>query len=258
MTRRVQYYMSSVLTLLKWVKNWYVLPLLMLCKRPTIIALRTGYKFRVRSLMDVWIVKETCLDRNYESSSIRIEDGWTVVDIGAGIGDFSISVAKEHPSCRIYAFEPFPESFDLLRENLRLNMVSNVVAFQAAVGSESGKMFLATTGEAVQHTTVRGVVPSSTATVEIQGLSLEELFQLNGLKRCDFMKMDCEGCEFEVLLNASPRILERISHICLEYHDGFIGFVHTDLMSYLQQNGFRTRITANPVHDYLGLLYAYR
>ena len=258
MRRRVQYYMSSVLTLLKWVKNWYVLPMLALRKRSTIIALQTGYRFKVRSLMDVWIVKETCLDRNYESSSIKIEDGWTVIDIGAGIGDFSILVAKEHPSCRVYAFEPFPESFDLLQENLRLNTVSNVVAFQAAVGSKPGKMFLATTGEAVQCTTVRGAIPSTTITVEVHGFSLAEIFQLNGLRRCDFMKMDCEGCEFEVLLNADPRILKRISHICLEYHDGFTGFVHTDLVSYLQQNGFRTRITPNPVHDYLGLLYAYR
>lgn len=256
--RRVQYYLSSAMTLLMQIENWYILPVLALRKRPTIITLRSGYKFKVRSLMDVWIVKETCVDRLYEASSVRIEDGWMVVDIGAGIGDFSILTAKENPNCRVFAFEPFPESFSLLQENLNLNRVSNVIASRMAVGAESGKMLLAATGEAVQHTTVRNIPPAGVATIEVRGISLDELFELNGLEYCDFLKMDCEGCEFGVLLNASDSILERIGHICLEYHDGFTAFSHMDLVDYLYQKGFRTRVTANPVHNYLGFLYAYR
>ncbi|RLC86857.1 MAG: FkbM family methyltransferase [Chloroflexi bacterium] len=258
MIHRIKYYMTSVLTLLRQVENWYMLPLLVVRKRPMIINLRTGYKFKVRSLMDAWIIKETCLDRDYESNSVLIEDGWVVVDIGAGIGEFAILVGKEHPSCQVYAFEPFPESFDLLQENLRLNMVDNIVAFQLAVGSKSGKMLLATTGEAVQHTTTRCVTLGGTTVIEVQGLSLDELFQSNGIERCDFLKMDCEGCEFEVLLNSSPMALERINHICLEYHDGFTEFSHVDLVNHLQRHGFRVKIMANPVHNYLGFLYACR
>ena len=258
MIRRIKYYTTSLLTLLRYVENWYMLPLLVVYKRPMIIGLRTGYKFKVRSLMDVWIVKETCLDRDYESNSVWIKDGWTVVDIGAGIGDFAILVAKEHPSCRVYAFEPFPESFCLLQENLRLNMVDNVMAFQVAVGSKTGKMLLATIGEAVQHTTTPCAAPAGTTVIEVQGLSLDELFQSNGIERCDFLKMDCEGCEFEVLLNSSPGTLEKINHICLEYHNGVTEFSHMNLVNHLQRSGFRVKITANPVHSHLGFLYARR
>jgi len=258
MIRRIKYYTTSVLTLLRQVENWYMLPLLVVRKRPMIINLRTGYKFKVRSLMDVWIVKETCLDRDYESNSVWIKDGWTAVDIGAGIGEFAILVAKEHPSCQVYAFEPFPESLGLLQENLRLNMVDNVMAFQVAVGSKSGKMLLATTGEAVQYTTTRCATLNGTTVIEVQGLSLDEMFQSNGIERCDFLKMDCEGCEFEVLLNSSTMVLERINHICLEYHNGFTEFSHMDLVNHLQRNGFQVKITANPVHSHLGFLYARR
>lgn len=256
--RRIKYYATSVLTLLRQVGNWYILPLLVVRKRPIIITLRTGYKFKVRSLMDVWIVKEVCLDRDYESNSVWIKDGWTVVDIGAGIGEFAISVAKEHPGCRVYAVEPSPASFGLLQENLRLNMVDNVMAFQVAVGSKSGKMLLATMGEAVQYTTTRCATVGGTTAIEVQSLSLDELFRLNGIERCDFLKMDCEGCEFEVLLNSDPMVLERINHICLEYHDGFTGFSHMDLVNHLQRNGFRVKIAANPVHSHLGFLCARR
>ncbi|RLC75666.1 MAG: FkbM family methyltransferase [Chloroflexi bacterium] len=259
MIRRIKYYLSSIPTVLVQVENWYMLPPLLLRKQPVVIRLRNGCKFRVRSLMDVWIVKETCLDRDYESNSVQIKDGWTVIDIGAGIGEFATLVAKEHPSSQVYAYEPFPESFVMLEENLKLNATRNVRAFQIAIGLKSGKMTLATTGEAVQHTTTHSTVSGNASSmIEVQGLSLDDLFRVNSLAHCDFLKIDCEGCEFEILFNASPMTLKKINHICLEYHDGFTEFSHVDLVNYLQQNEFRVKIVPNPVHSYLGFLYAHR
>jgi len=259
MIRRIKYYLSSIPTVLVQVKNWYILLPLLLRKQPVAIKLRNGCKFKVRSLMDVWIVKETCLDRDYESNSVQIKDGWTVIDIGAGIGEFAILVAKEHPNSQVYAYEPFPESFILFQENLKLNMTRNVRAFQTAIGSKSGQMTLATTGEAVQHTTTHSTVSGrASSMIEVPGLSLDDLFRVNGLAHCDFLKIDCEDCEFEILFNASPATLKNIDHICLEYHDGFTEFSHVDLVSYLQQNEFRVKVTPNTVHSYLGFLYAHR
>lgn len=259
MKRRIQYYLSSIPTMLGQVKNWYVLLPLLLRQRPVTMRLKNGCQFKVRSLMDAWIVKETCLDRDYETHSVPLKDGWTVIDIGAGIGEFAILAAKEHPGSAVYAYEPFPESFALLEENLERNGIRNVRAFQAGVASESGKLSLATTGAAVQHTTTGSTVSgSASATIEVQALSLDDLFRVNNLAQCDFLKIDCEGCEFEILFSASPPTLQKINHICLEYHDGFTEFSHGDLVTYLQQNGFQANVTPNPVHSYLGFLYAWR
>lgn len=63
--------------------------------------LRNGQQVKVRSLMDIWIVKETCLDKDYEVNGVPIADGWQVVDIGAGLGDFVLSAANERPNCKI-------------------------------------------------------------------------------------------------------------------------------------------------------------
>ena len=53
-----------------------------------IIRLRgSGLQFRVRTAMDVWVIKETCLDRDYEYGMV-LQDNWTIIDIGAGLGDF--------------------------------------------------------------------------------------------------------------------------------------------------------------------------
>ena len=144
------YYLSSIPTLLRGVQNPIGTALgLLLNRRPVTLALRDGTRFHIRSAMDAWIVKETCLDKDYEHIAITIEDGWTVVDIGAGMGDFAVSVAYTHPHCRVYAYEPFPESFALLQENVALNRVTNVVPVQRGVSGVGGSLVLALTGAAV-------------------------------------------------------------------------------------------------------------
>ena len=64
------------------------------------------------------------------------------VDIGANIGYFSILVAKNNPSCKVYSFEPTPSIFNQLKENLQLNELSNVSANQVALSNHEGNLRL--------------------------------------------------------------------------------------------------------------------
>lgn len=251
---RMWYYLSSLLTLLRQTRNGYVCFGLLLHKKPVVIKLKNGCQFKVRSLMDVWIVKETCLDRDYESNATPIQDGWTIIDIGAGLGDFAISVAYAHPRCHVYAYEPFPESYALLQENIHLNAVDTVHTFPIAVGAKSGETVLFATGAAVQHTTIH--TSSSAPALSVQTLCLDDVFATNAITTCDFLKIDCEGGEFPILFNAGETTLGSIRHICLEYHDGFTAFSHTDLAEHLRQKGFQVKTAPNPVHSHLGFLYA--
>ena len=148
---RWRYYLSSIPTLLFRIRNWPSVVALFLglpVSLPLEIRLKRGCRFKVRTKMEVWIIKETCLDRDYERDHVVIEDGWTVLDIGAGFGDFSICVAREHPRAAVYAFEPLPESQERLREHLDLNGVGNVRRFPWAVSGRAGT--LSTGGHSVQ------------------------------------------------------------------------------------------------------------
>src|SRR3712207_2539926 len=95
---RAAYYAASIPTLLLGVRNPARVLATMLgfpVRRPFVLALRgSGLRLWVRGRMDVWIVKETCLDRDYERGGIALRDGWVVVDIGAGLGDFSVQAAR--------------------------------------------------------------------------------------------------------------------------------------------------------------------
>jgi FkbM family methyltransferase len=225
---------------------------------PLTIRLRNGCRFAVRSFMDLWIVKETCLDRDYERDLPPFGENWRIVDIGAGLGDFTVSAARNHPHRRIAAFEPFDESFRLLQENLRLNGIGNVQPFPCAVGSVAGPMLLQTaTGVAVQHSTATSDRKGPSA-LTVEGITLSDALSKSGFERCDLLKVDCEGGEYDIFFGASADALQRIDRIVMEYHDGCTPHSHGELAARLQAHGFSVRLRPNPVHRHLGFLTAIR
>jgi FkbM family methyltransferase len=243
------------------VKNW--LPIVAAfarrsAHRPFVIELRDGCRFLVRTPMDVWVLKEAYLDRQYERASVEIQDGWNIVDIGAGLGDFAIRAAKGRPHSTIYAYEPFPESFTLLQENLRLNPRTtrgNVKAFPYAIGSQGGSMQLQlVTPEPVQHSTA--TENATRDSVSVRSITLDQVFAELTMTRCDFLKMDCEGGEYDILFNANAATLGKIKHICLEHHDGVTPYSHADLIRFFEKNSFQVRRIPSPAYRHLGLLYA--
>jgi FkbM family methyltransferase len=256
---RVLYYLFSIPTLLLGVKNWPKMIAVFLglpLAQPIVITLRDGSRFQVRTLMDIWILKETCLERQYQHASVKVEDGWVVFDVGAGLGDFAISVARARPHSTVYAFEPFPESFFLLQENLRLNQIQNVRAWPHALSAQAGSTALHLfSPEAVQHTTVSRSDRAG-SDVQVSSVTLDQVFSQFQLARCDYMKMDCEGAEYDILFNASDATLQKIKHVCLEYHEGVTEFSHRDLVQFFERHGFRVKQTPSPAHRHLGFLHA--
>lgn len=258
---RAWYYLSSIPTLVTGIEGKVRLlaALLRLPGRvPFMITLRaSGFRFIVRSAMDAWIIKETCLDREYETLSLPIQDGWTVVDIGASLGDFALLAASGHPNTVVYAYEPFPGSFELLERNIRLNRADNVRTLPHAVGSREGSCTLDTSAEPVMAGRFRATA-TERRSVEVQGTTLDRIFADLGLTRCDYLKIDCEGGEFDILFSTSAATLDRIDRVCLEYHDGYTPYSHHDLELFFRERGFAVRRRANRVHPFIGLLYARR
>ena len=209
----------------------------------------------VFSLMDLWILKETLLDRQYEQVSLPLQDGWTIVDIGAALGDYAVWAAKQVPQGRVIAVEPYPPSVSLLRSNIDKNHVYNVEIFAGAIAASSGITSLQVEqGSIVQNSTA--VDQKNKQGVEVKTASLEDLFNKFEIEKCDYLKMDCEGGEYEILFSASTQLLANIDRICMEVHDGMTKHNREDMIKFLQNAGYQTRLTLNPVHAELAYLYA--
>ncbi len=257
------YYLRSIPTLFLGIRNWPTMFLMFLgwnCRPPVIIQLRkTPIKLEVRSRMDIWILKETCLDKDYETQSASFVDGWTFIDIGAGIGDFTIDIAKRFPKSVIHAFEPFPESYDLLCRNIAINSVDNVKPYKRGVGGNNTEMKISSNlPQAVMQSTVRRAATETDSQIPIASTTLDVFFDEENIHQCDFLKIDCEGAEFEIFFSASSQTMAKIQNIAMEYHDGVTPHDHQELVDFFTNHGFRVHLKENPVHENLGLLFACR
>ena len=192
--------------------------------------------------MDIWSVKEAVVDRMYERFGFQLEPSWTVVDLGAAIGEFAIFAAANSVA-RVLAFEPLPGSFSLLRENLALNQIENVEVFELAVSDVAGAARLDTSGEPLRM----GTRSDTAQYVEVRAITLAEVLELAG-GEIDLLKIDCEGAEYEILMSSSGAVLDSIHRIVLEYHDHRADVRHGDLVRYLSAAGFSVEVFPNVAH----------
>jgi len=259
--RKYSYYLFSIFELFVGFKNPAVILSIFLGRKASksrIVHLRGGPAFRVRGAMDVWSIKETFLDRFYERCGFAIQPGWTVIDIGAGLGDFTLFAALVDDT-RVISFEPFPESFGFLRENVALNEAKNVEAFSEAVSSAEGTLLLDLTGgEPLQFQSHNGPVTQPASQITVRARSLSDAVLQTGQGTCDLLKLDCEGAEYDILMKSPPEILRIIQRIVMEYHDGVATNSHHDLVHFLHGQGFKVQTFDNQVHENLGYLRAER
>lgn len=251
------YYGSSIFTILLGMspRLKIIATFLGINRDPFMIRLNTGLQFKVRTAMDIWVIKETCLDRDYEHYGTKLQSGWTIVDIGGGLGDFTV-FASQIPDTQVHVYEPFPESNRLLQENLKHNHMSNVQVYVEAVGAKAGELHLTTsTGVAVRHSTAQDI---NHADLTVTSIPLSTVLTRIESKHIDFLKMDCEGGEYDILLNADDETLKAISHICMEYHDNLTPHTHHELARFLSEKGYDVQTYRNPAHTEIGFLYAHK
>ncbi|WP_197097623.1 FkbM family methyltransferase [Pelagovum pacificum] len=218
---------------------------------PTTITLRrTGLSFEVREPMDAWVVKETCLDRDYFRDFAEPAPDWRILDIGAGLGDFTVLAASLAPDGVVHAYEPFADSFALLGRNLRRNGITTATIHNEAAAARDGTRALLP-GRARAGMQVFGPGEG------IEATSLARILDRLPGRRCDFMKIDCEGGEFDLILNGADQ-LHRVDRIALEYHEALTNHTSDELIACLRSEGFVVRRARNPVHANTGFLFAER
>ena len=131
--------------------------------------------------------------------------GQLVVEAGANIGTHTIHLARlVGERGAVYAFEPQRIVFQTLCANIALNQCINVVARQQGVGQQAGRMIVPEVDPRVQNNF--GGIPLllDGPGEKVDVVRIDDL----ELPRCDFIKVDVEGMEEEVILGASATIAE--------------------------------------------------
>lgn len=230
-------------------RNWATAVVCMGIRRekPVVLQLRDGTQFCVRMRgLDTYIIDEIWIDHIYTPQpEYSIRDGWTIIDAGGHKGIFAAFAATRAKNVKVYTFEPSPRNFAVLCENLRMNGISNVRAFNVAVGSHDGDSVLDLYPDDGQNSMLRrstmGLEPLSS--VRVQTWSLHHVIQ-SVASTINLLKMDIEGMEYESLFSCSNEILKKVERIAVEYHERIVHVSHnvSELVHFLNLNGFSTRL----------------
>ncbi len=145
----------------------------------------------------------------YETGTTRvfellIRDLDRVFDIGANMGWYSVLSAKIAKHGEVHAFEPVPFIFEKFQKNARLNKVDTITFNNIALGKEqSGSIAIHTfDGLYHGHSSMSTLNRSDYQTVHVPMTTLDTYCEEHGIGRIDFIKMDTEGAEMEVLAGA--------------------------------------------------------
>jgi FkbM family methyltransferase len=128
----------------------------------------------------------------------EIKPGQTVLDIGANIGYYTLIAAKlAGPKGKVYAFEPDPDNFALLKKNVETNGYNNVVLVNKAVSdkTKTAQLFLNKTNKG-DHRLYDS--KDGRPSISVQTIKLDDFFKKLD-KKIHFIKMDIQGSEASAL-----------------------------------------------------------
>jgi FkbM family methyltransferase len=172
-------------------------------------ALVRGYSFSFSDpLSFYWSWDEIFLREIYRFPNPT--NGGRILDGGANLGLASLYFLTAYPKAFITAIEPDPDCFGLLQRNLAWASPASILLKNCALAGQRGRRrFYSHLGDAG-----RLDVPLSPASggLEVDCLPLDDFL----LEPIDFVKLDLEGAETEVL--ASSRLLHKIHHLFIEHH----------------------------------------
>ena len=161
------------------------------------------------------------LRRDYLIAGQRLQAGDTVIDIGANIGCFSIQAAKiVGPSGMVIAVEPDKSTFDQLLENIKINKLTNVMPIRSAVGGAQGSITLRSSPNRLFSSVFASVNGHDVEgeQQEVDLTTLENLMQAYKVARCDYLKLDCEGAEHDIVGAMSKATATKVLQITMEVH----------------------------------------
>jgi len=178
-------------------------------------------------------------------------NGKTIVDIGASIGDTPVYFALNEAK-KVIGFEPFPKIFLIAKKNIEENGLRDKIILVNAGCGYDGKVKI----NPELDTNAGTLLKDQRDGIEVPVYSLNTIVENFDVEEDSILKVDCEGCEYDLLRTADINVMRRFSKIMIEYHYGY-----KELIKRLKNSGFGTRHTI-PKHMkngmILGYVYAWR
>ncbi len=236
-------------------KNWYIYPKIYFGiseNKFPIFETKSGLKIKIRknstdlmALTHVWLIGE------YERENFEIKKDDVVIDVGGHIGLFTLYASQFCKNGSIFTFEPVTENFELLSENITSNNLQNIKYFNSAVSNSNSPVKLYLNKDAAGHS----MFSKSSQSITVNSISLKQIFDDNHVSHCDFLKLDCEGSEYEIIKNLPLEYFQKINKMIIEYH---MADTHPELLDELMEilKSQNYKLEIKTLFNDIGFLYA--
>lgn len=235
-----------------------------------------------------YLYNEIFVDQCYLKNGITIQDGDTIIDIGANIGMFSMFAKQAAPHSTIYAFEPAPHAFKALQINARLYGYENIHVSNIGISDrdkqeeftfyEKSSVFSSFNADEEEDAeAVREIVKNmlensgSLKPAELNEFvdelmkdrmksqsftcplkSLSDIIKENHITQIDLLKIDAEKSEKQILEGIEDADWPKINQIVIEVHDKK-GDVIEQIQQLLRDKGFELEIEEEELLQNSGL-----
>jgi FkbM family methyltransferase len=163
------------------------------------------------------------------------------IDVGAGIGMYSLRIAKVMQNGTVIACEPDPRSYYYLLKNIRYNKLYNVKPLRVALSNKTGRVRLLMFERPGWSSITTLHKARVIGEVEVETTTLDRLVEDLKLRRVDLVKIDVEGAEINVLEGSTYTLSTYKPNMLIEVHGlDKLGRVK----EILQSHGYRIREVA--------------
>lgn len=155
---------------------------------------------------------------SYEDFGVGINDGDTIIDVGANIGIFSLYIANKNKKNKIIAFEPIPDLCEIINFSSKINNFSNVIStVPFAIGEKVSKE---TFYFSMENFGSASKAKNDLRPISVSQTTIDDYVKETSLANVDFIKMDIEGMEPEALRGAKETISNFKPKLAIcTYHD---------------------------------------
>lgn len=195
------------------------------------------YPSNLEVIVENWLPERGA---HYFSNFKEILPKSVMIDIGANIGTFTLYMVRKCKGLTIFCYEPDEENFKCLKENIKLNSLHNTFTYEMAVGAQNNSVKIYSKKDRKFGTTGSSTTTKTENYKIVRCTTLKDIIEKNNVQKCDLLKLDCEGAEYEILLSQGEDCFNRIDSIILEYHDfESLNHNHHDLENHLKKFGFK-------------------
>lgn len=149
-------------------------------------------------------------------NNVNIDD--IFIDVGAHIGKYTVLIARRVSHGLVISLEPHPLNFKYLLNNIKLNSLNNVIALNYALSKESGKARLFVGISSETHSLRNNFNYCSGRYIEVNTITMDELIKKLNINKVDWIKIDVEGAEIDVLMGARHVLSTLRPKLIVEVH----------------------------------------